>query len=111
MPPQSQQFLEILANNASFARSDLYPTGMNRFMQHHANPYYYHWRKDGGMDVLIFEDPIDVNTAKMFRYSKDQIIGGSIHLIKDNPDVVGKEIIRVLQEYSNSYSGFYYQIN
>lgn len=110
MPSQPRQFLEILANNASFARSDLYPTGMNRFMQGHTNPYYYHWRKDGGMDVLIFEDPIDVNTAKMFRYNKDQIIKGS-NLIKDTPDVIGKEIIWILQGYSNSYSGFCYRIN
>ena len=102
-------FLEQMADNATFAKSDVHPTSMDGRINGQ-RPYYYHWRKDNGMDILIFEDPTDESTAKMFRYSRDQMHKG-VELTRDRSTIVGEEVLRVLHGYQNSVAGFYHRVD
>ncbi len=93
-----------IADKANFARSDEHPTSMGRLIKC-PTPYYYHWRRDMGMDILVFENPTYPSTARLFRYSRSQIYMG-IDLTKDKPTVVGEEeVVKVLQKYSDGLAG------
>ncbi len=98
----AQVNLESLAyDKASFAHSQREATSMDPKIRG-PRPYYYMWRgKDGrdGMDILTFEDPTKPQTAKLFRYTKEQIHSG-VDLERDTPAFIGDEVVRVLQEYA-----------
>ena len=97
-------YLEQLADNANFAKSEVHPTSMDIRISG-PRQYYYRWRKDLGMDILTFENPVDASTAKLFRYSRGQIHRG-VDLTKDRPTVVGVEVAQILQRYHDSLIGF-----
>jgi len=95
----NQVNLERLAHDgANFAHSETEPTSMSPLIKG-PRPFYYHWTKGEGIDILIFEDPTKPNTAKLFRYNKRQIFGG-VNLEKDTPAVVGDDVVKVLQRYA-----------
>jgi len=92
--------LEHLAYDvANFAHSEKEPTSMNPLIRG-PRPFFYLWTKNEGMEILTFEDPTKLDTAKLFRYDKKQIYSG-VDLESDTPAVVGAEVVKVLQEYAN----------
>lgn len=83
---------------ANFAHSEREPTSMGSAIQG-PRPYYYCWTENEGMDILIFTDPADAKTAKLFRYNPSQILRGA-NLTRDKPTIVGGGIVQFLLDYS-----------
>ena len=83
---------------AEFAHSGREPTSADKLIRG-PRPYYYCWTKDGGVDILIFKDPADPQTAKLFRYEKARLFEG-VDLTKDAPAMVGEGIVKFLRDYS-----------
>jgi hypothetical protein len=95
--------LEDLAyDGANFAHSEREPTSMNPLIKG-PRPFFYRWTEEEGMVILIFEDPTKPDTAKLFRYNREQIHSG-VDLERDVPAVVGTEVVEVLEEYAREYS-------
>lgn len=89
--------LEYLAYDlAKFAHSDREPTSMDSRIKG-PRPFYYMWRKNGGMEILIIEDSAKPETARFFRYSRRKIYQG-VDLEKDKPALRGMAIIEHLKK-------------
>ena len=92
--------LEVLAHQkANFAHSGREPTSMDRLIRG-PRPYYYIWTNGHGMDILIFRDPNNPQTAKLFRYNEIQIHSG-VDLERDTPTFVGDQVVKILQGYAH----------
>ena len=90
--------LDYLAyHEANFAHSEREPTSAYSFISG-PTPFYYMWRKSGGMDILIFDDPKDISTVKLFRCSEERIRNG-VDLEEDKADYVGDAAVQILKEY------------
>lgn len=87
----------LVYDEADFAHSEREPTSVSGLISG-PRPFYYMWRREGGMDIFTFEDTSKIETAKLFRYSKDQIYTG-VDLTKDKPTFVGADIIEALRRY------------
>jgi len=95
--------LEHLAHKANFDRSGGGSTSMDHLIEG-PRPFYYLWIiRDGGMDIFLFDDPSNPETAKLFRYNKNQIHSG-VDLESDLPTFVGTEAVGVLEEYAREYA-------
>ena len=92
--------LEHLAyDGANFAHSEREPTSMSPLIKG-PMPFFYRWTKEGGMEILTFQDQKNSDTAKLFRYNKKQIYAG-VDLEKDIPAVVGDKVVDVLKKYAS----------
>ena len=87
---------ELAYHEANFAHSYRDPSAVDRLISS-PRPFYYHWRGDGGMDILIIRK--SRYEAKLFRYTREQLRSG-VDLRKDVPLFVGDEVAQVLLEYA-----------
>jgi hypothetical protein len=62
-------------------------------------PFYYRW---GGpkIEILLFTDRTDPNTARLFRYTEKEIRGG-VDLERDEPELVGQDVVNFLEEQAS----------
>jgi hypothetical protein len=92
--------LETLAyDKANFAHSERDPTSLSPAIRGH-RPFYYMWTKNEGMEILTFDDPTNPQTAKLFKYNREQLFLG-VDLSKDKPKYVGDAVVNVLKKYAN----------
>ena len=68
-----------------------------------AKKYYYAWDGKGAHEFMTFENPTDYKTAKLFRYTQEQLDNkrGVVNLQTDKPALVGKAVVEVLRKYAN----------
>ena len=91
---------EFAYHEANFANSCREPSGIDRLISG-PKPFYYHWRKDGSIDILIFRK--STSEAKMFRYTPEQLHSG-VDLGKDVPLFVDDEVAQILMGYAIEYA-------
>ncbi len=102
MTDSSSINLEHLAyDHANFAHSQKEPTTVSSRIKGKKS-YYYHWASNGkSLDILTFENPFDLDTAKIFRYSLEQLSEG-VNLSKDKPKFIGIKAVKILKDYVKS---------
>jgi|GEM_PF-6220650 len=61
-----------------------------------AQPFYYQWRNDKGLDVIKFSNPFDINTIEFYRYSHHDLLKG-IDIEEDIPSLEGKAALEFLR--------------
>ena len=81
---------------ANFEDSKKRPTSASRLIKSNG-PYYYQWRQDEGMDIVVFDNPNDQNNMRFFRYSKEDIYQG-VDLDEDIPSLIGNDAINFIHE-------------
>jgi hypothetical protein len=87
----------------TFAHSRGLPTSMKPVIKG-PRPFYYHiWcdrrGEEEGIDIVRFDGPVCVQTAKLFSYTMEQLYAG-VDLTKDKPQFVGDGVVDVVERYA-----------